>query len=209
MKNRSLIVTLITTVAITVSIAIMAVANEVRFNPEVTLLGGALFLLAGFEALAGVVVFMVLSKKGSDKMLDERQLKVRGEVAVNTLLSTVITALGIAVVSYLAKNLTMTASDSAIIICITALFSFFISADVNDAYISYRKARIPLAAVSIFSGLVCLVLSGALPVTLPKYFSNELNITIFVVSILIIIFGIELIVKGALEKKEALADEES
>lgn len=66
-----------------------------------------------------------------------------------------------------------------------------------------------MAIIYLVTGLVCLVLSGALPVRLPKYFSNEFNLSTLIISVLALILGIELIVKGIFEKREALADEES
>ncbi len=209
MKNKSMIISITTAVVITVSIAAMALVNEIRTNPDLTLFGGALFLFMGLEVLGYVVLFMVLSKVNSEKKLDERQLKVRGDAALSTLLSTVLTAVAIAVISHLAQNFILTATDSGIIISLTSVVTFLISSDINDVYISYGKGRVPVAAVFLTGGLICLVLSGALPFNLPKPFSSEFNIVTFVLSVLFFITGTELIVKGALEKKEALADEES
>ena len=209
MKNKAMTVSLVSTVVITVTITVMTIMNELRINPEVTFFGGVLFFLAGLEILGGAVAFIVFSTKGNEKQLDERQLKARGEVALYTLLSTVVVAFSIAILSYLSDSFPLTTCDTAYIISFTGLFTFLISSDINDAFISYKSKRIPLAIIYLVTGLICLVFSGALPFRLPEYFSNEFNLSTFVISILALILGVELIIKGILEKREALADEES
>lgn len=209
MKNKAMTVSLVSTVVITVSIIVMTIVNELRVNPEITFFGGVLFFLAGLEVLGGAVAFIVFSTKGNEKQLDERQLKARGEVALYTLLSTVVVAFSIAILSNQSDTFPLTTCDAAYIISFTGLFTFLISSDINDAFINYKSKRTLLAIIYLVTGLVCLVLSGALPVRLPKYFSNEFNLSTLIISVLALILGIELIVKGIFEKREALADEES
>ena len=209
MKNKAMTVSLVSTVVITVSIIVMTIVNELRVNPEITFFGGLLFFLVGLEVLGGAVAFIVFSTKGNEKQLDERQLKARGEVALYTLLSTVVVAFSIAILSNQSDTFPLTTCDAAYIISFTGLFTFLISSDINDAFINYKSKRTLLAIIYLVTGLVCLVLSGALPVRLPKYFSNEFNLSTLIISVLALILGIELIVKGIFEKREALADEES
>ena len=209
MKNKAMTVSLVSTVVITVSIIVMTIVNELRVNPEITFFGGVLFFLAGLEVLGGAVAFIVFSTKGNEKQLDERQLKARGEVALYTLLSTVVVAFSIAILSYLSDSFPLTTCDAAYIISFTGLFTFLISSDFNDAFISYKSKRIPLAIIYLVTGLICLVFSGALPFRLPEYFSNDFRLSTFVISILALVLSVEIIIKGIIEKKEALADEES
>ena len=209
MKNKAMIVSIITTAITVISIAILALVNEIKYNPEVTFFGGLLFLLVGCEVIGGAVLLIVLSTKMDDRKLDERQLKARGQVAIYTLLGTVITALGIAMISQMSEFFPLTTHDSCIIIAFAALYTFLISADINDAFISYREKRTPLTIIYLVTGVVCLVLSGALSVTLPYGFSNEFSISTFAISVFVLTLSIEMIIKGALEKKEAKADEES
>ena len=209
MKNKAMTVSLVSTVVITVSIIVMTIVNELRVNPEITFFGGLLFFLVGLEVLGGAVAFIVFSTKGNEKQLDERQLKARGEVALYTLLSTVVVAFSIAILSNQSDTFPLTTCDAAYIISFTGLFTFLISSDINDAFINYKSKRTLLAIIYLVTGLVCLVLSGALPVRLPEYFSNEFNLSTLIISVLALILGIELIVKGIFEKREALADEES
>jgi len=209
MKNKAMMVSLVSTVVITVSIIVMTIVNELRVNPEVTFFGGLLFFLVGLEVLGGAVAFIVFSTKGNEKQLDERQLKARGEVALYTLLSTVVVAFSIAILSNQSESFPLTTCDAAYIISFTGLFTFLISSDINDAFINYKSKRTLLAIIYLITGLVCLVFSGTLPIRLPEYFSNEFNLSTLIISVLALILGIELIFKGILEKKEALADEES
>lgn len=209
MKNKAMTVSLVSTVIITVSITLMTIVNELRVNPEVTFFGGILFFLVGLEVLGGAVAFIVFSTKGNEKQLDERQLKVRGEVALYTLLSTVAVAFSIAILSYLSDSFPLTTCDTAYIISFTGLFTFLISSDINDAFISYKNKRTPLAIIYLVTGSICLVFSGVLPFRLPEYFSNDFRLSTFVISVLALVLGVEIIIKGIIEKKEALADEES
>ena len=101
MKNKAMLVSIITTAITVIGIAIAALVNEIRLNPDVTLFGGLLFLLSGVEVVGGAVLLIVLSTKIDDNKLDERQLRARGQVAIYTLLGTVIVALGIALISQL------------------------------------------------------------------------------------------------------------
>ena len=209
MKNKAMLVSLVTTVVMVVSLTIMTIVSEVRTNPEVTMFGGILFLLVGIEIVGGAVLAIIFGTKGSDNQLDERQLKARGEVAIYTLLSTVAISFAIALLSHLSESFLLTTRDSALIIGFTALYTFLISSDINGAYVSYKGKRTPLAVIYLVTGFICLIFSGSLPISLPKYFNNDFSISTFILSILVLTLGVEMIIKGVFEKKEALADEES
>ena len=209
MKNKAMTVSLITAIVMTVSLTVMTIVNEVRYNPEVTFFGGVLFFLVGFELIGGAILLIVLGTKGSDKQLDERQLKARGEVAIYTLLSTMMISFAIAIISNMSENFPLNTTDCGMVIGFTSLYTFLISSDINGAFISYKGKRTPLAVIYLVTGFICLLFSGCLPIVLPKYFSNDFNISIFILSILVLTLGIEMIIKGIIEKKEALADEES
>ena len=208
MKNKAMLVSIITTAITVIGIAIAALVNEIRLNPDVTLFGGLLFLLSGVEVVGGAVLLIVLSTKIDDNKLDERQLRARGQVAIYTLLGTVIVALGIALISQMSTFFPITTYDCCMIIAFTALYTFLISADINDAFISYKENRKSLTIIYLAVGVICLLLSGVFPIRIPD-FIDEFKVATFVIGILALTLGIEMIIKGNLEKKEALADEES
>ena len=209
MKNKAMLVSIITTAVTVIGIAIMALVNEVKYNPEVTLFGALIFLLSGLEVVGGAILLIVLSTKIDNNKLDERQLKARGQVAIYTLLGTVITALGLGFISEMSKIFPLTTKDCCMVIAFSALYTFLLSADLNDAFISYKDKRVPLTVIYLVTGIICLVLSGALPVRLPKYFGGEFKFSSFAIAVFVLALGIEMIIKGILEKKEAMADEES
>ena len=209
MKNKAMIVSIITTAITVISAAIVALVNEIKFNPEVTFFGGLLFLLVGCEVIGGAVLLIVLSTKIDDRKLDERQLRARGQVAIYTLLGTVIVALGFALISQMSEYFPISTSDCCLIIAFTALYTFLISSDINGAFISYKEKRKPFTIIYLITGVICFVLSGAIPFKLPEPLVNNFSVSTFAISILVLTLGIEMIIKGALEKKEALADEES
>ena len=164
----------------------------------------AAILIIVFEAF---IIFMV--NKNANKDYDERQLKARGSAAMNALVVTVIVAFGIGAISRTTDNFPLSVYEVGMIVCLTGVLTFLINADINDAFIGFRGKRFPLALVYTIVGVMELLMSGFYNLIFKVGFGHELSIVTFITGLYFTLLGIEMIVHGIIEKKEAKEDEES
>ena len=162
------------------------------------------FLIIVFEAF---VIFMV--NKNANKDYDERQLKARGSAAMNALIVTIIVAFGIGAIARTTDNFPLSVYEVGMIVCLTGVLTFLINADVNDAFIGLRGKRRPLAIIYTIVGVIELLMSGFYNLIFKVGVGHELSVVTFISGLYFTLLGIEMIVHGIIEKKEAKEDEES
>ena len=162
------------------------------------------FLIIVFEAFA---IFMV--NKNANKDYDERQLKARGSAAMNALIVTIIVAFGIGAIARTTDNFPLSVYEVGMIVCLTGVLTFLINADVNDAFIGLRGKRRPLAIIYTIVGVIELLMSGFYNLIFKVGVGHELSVVTFISGLYFTLLGIEMIVHGIIEKKEAKEDEES
>lgn len=162
------------------------------------------FLIIVFEAF---IIFMV--NKNANKDYDERQLKARGSAAMNALIVTVIVAFGIGAIARTTDNFPLSVYEVGMIVCLTGVLTFLINADVNDAFIGLRGKRRPLAIIYTIVGIIELLMSGFYNLIFKVGVGHELSVVTFISGLYFTLLGIEMIVHGIIEKKEAKEDEES
>lgn len=161
-------------------------------------------LIIIFEAF---IIFMV--NKNADKDYDERQLKARGSAAMNALIVTIIVAFGIGAISRTTDNFPLSVYEVGFIVCLTGVLTFLIIADLNDAFIGLRGKRFPLALVYTIVGVMELLMSGFYNLIFKVGAGHELSVVTFISGLYFTVLGVEMIVHGIIEKKEAKEDEES
>lgn len=161
-------------------------------------------LIIVFEAF---VIFMV--DKNANKDYDERQLKARGSAAMNALIVTIIIAFGIGAISRTTDNFPLSVYEVGMIVCLTGVLTFLINADINDAFIGMRGKRRPLAIIYTIVGVIELLMSGFYNLIFNVGVGHELSVVTFISGLYFTLLGIEMIIHGIIEKKEAKEDEES
>lgn len=172
-------------------------------------LRNGLILLATLFMIAFAVMMLILVNKNANKEFDERQLKARGIAAMNALIVTLITAMGIALIGRSVDNFPLSAFEIGIIICLTGAFVFLINADITDAFFGMKSRRFPLAIIYTIVGIMNLMMSGFYGLIFNVGTGHELSVVSLITGIYFTLVGIEMIVKGIIEKKEAKEDEES
>lgn len=177
--------------------------SESSSMPNVMAYVSAILIII-FEAF---IIFMV--NKNANRDYDERQLKARGSAAMNALIVTVIVAFGIGIISRTTSSFPLSVYETGMIVCLTGILTFLINADLNDAFIGLRGKRFPLAIVYTIVGVVELMMSGFYNLIFRFGTVRELAVAAFVSGIYFTLLGIEMIVHGIIEKKEAKEDEES
>ena len=167
---------------------------------------GMIFVVAA--AILAFAVFVIISVNRSyNKEYDERQIRVRGAAAMNALLVTVISLFGIGFISYTVENFSFTVYECAIMVTMIGVATFSIIADINDAYIGIKGKRFPLAIVFTLVGLMNLLMSGFYKLVFDMGTGSELKVSSFVTGICLFVMGIEMIIKGISEKRQAKAEE--
>ena len=129
--------------------------------------------------------------------------------AMNALIVTLITAMGIALIGRSVDNFPLSAFEIGIIICLTGAFVFLINADITDAFFGMKSRRFPLAIIYTIVGIMNLMMSGFYGLIFNVGTGHELSVVSLITGIYFTLVGIEMIVKGIIEKKEAKEDEES
>lgn len=172
-------------------------------TPNVITFAAAILIIV-FEAF---IIFMV--NKNANKDYDERQLKARGSAAMNALIVTIIIAFGIGAISRTTDNFPLSVYEVGMIVCLTGVLTFLINADINDAFIGLRGKRFPLALVYTIVGVIELLMSGFYNLIFKVGVGHELSVVTFITGLYFTLLGIEMIVHGIIEKKEAKEDEES
>ena len=161
------------------------------------------FFLYALTMTGFSILILFLANRNINKEFDEMQLKARGTVAMNALIVTICVSFGLGVIAMTTDRFPLTIFESGFIITMTGLFSFMLLADIHDAFIGYKTKRKPLTILYIAIGIFDILISGILPGGKP------FDIVMFVCGICFLILGIEMIIKGLIDKKEAMADEES
>ncbi|SCW55391.1 hypothetical protein SAMN02910456_01811 [Ruminococcaceae bacterium YRB3002] len=167
-------------------------------------------------AVAVFVVFMIYilnRNMMSNKEYDERQIRMRGLAALNSLVTAACVLMGFGLLDNMNENFPFSVYQVAMITVMVSITVFMIISDINDAYFGIRSKRtlfIILSAIiavtQLMSGLLFGLIRGGEPV-----FSN-LNVVSTVTGLCFAIFCIELIIKGNIEKRELreeAEDEES
>ena len=168
-----------------------------------------LILLATLFMIAFAVMMLILVNKNADKEFDERQLKARGVAAMNALIVTLVTAMGIAIIGRSVDNFPLSTFEIGILICLTGAFVFLINADITDAFFGMKGKRFPLAIIYTIVGFMNLMMSGIYGLIFNVGTGHELSVVSLISGVYFTLVGIEMIVKGIIEKKEAKEDEES
>lgn len=172
-------------------------------GPAIMTIVTALFIII-FEVF---VIFMV--NKNANKDYDERQLKARGSAAMNALIVTIIVACGIGLIARTTDNFPLSVYEVGMIVSLTGILTFLINADINDAFIGMRGKRAPLAIVYTIVGVMELLMSGFYGLIFNVGVGHELSVVTFISGLYFTLLGIEMIIHGIIEKKEAKEDEES
>ena len=176
---------------------------------ETSAVRNGLILAATLFIVVFAVLMLILVNKNANKDFDERQLKARGTAAMNALIVTLITAMGFALIGRSVDNFPLSAFEIGIIICLTGAFVFLINADITDAFFGMKGKRFPLAIVYTIVGVMNLMMSGFYNLIFSIGTGHELSVVSLVSGVYFTGVGIEMIIKGIIEKKEAKEDEES
>ena len=154
--------------------------------------------------IAACVGLAFLGNRNVDKDFDERQVKIRGTAAFNGLLVTILVALALPTLSTLTGRDPFEPFEYGIIVCLTGILVFIVQADINDAFIGMKEKRMPLAIIYTVVGLIEIIVS-----ILENIIENSIQLYTMISGIFFLAMGIEMIIKGLIDKKEAMADEES
>ena len=156
-----------------------------------------------------IFLFYLFNKsKNYEKGYDERQVKVRGIAYMNALFAAIVSALGLGVLSLILDTYPLSTSDTTFAIIMISFATFAIFADKNDAYLGLRGSRRPLAILFGIAGLLNLVVPAIDFINDIRNNSDTVYFSI-ICGICVLAVSIEMFIKMAREKKEALADEES
>ncbi|MBO4460047.1 MAG: hypothetical protein J5778_05245, partial [Clostridiales bacterium] len=91
------------------------------------------------------------------------------------------------------------------IVCLSGILVFIIQADINDAFIGMKDKRMPLAIIYTIVGLFEIIVSIAENVMV----KSSIQLYTMISGIFFFAMGIEMLIKARIDKKEAMADEES
>ena len=158
--------------------------------------------------LAIFLFYLFNKSKNYEKGYDERQVKVRGIAYMNALFAAIVSALGLGVLSLILDTYPLSTSDTTFAIIMISFATFAIFADKNDAYLGLRGSRRPLAILFGIAGLLNLV-GPAIDFITDIRNNNDTVYFSIICGICVLAVSIEMFIKMAREKKEALADEES
>ena len=169
----------------------------------------ALMIPVALEVIGFAVLILIFINKNVEKDYDERQLKARGAVSLYALVITMMIAVGIGFVGEISGKGLISMGDGGLIIGVTGFFAFIILSDINDAFTGYTKRKVPRVPFTILY-IVLGILNLVIGIT---HFINtsfaRFNICSVCIGFVILVLGIEMIIKGIRDKKEAMADEES
>lgn len=155
--------------------------------------------------IAGCVGMSFLANRNVDRDYDERQVKARGTAAFNSMLITILVALALPTLSTLTGKEPFEPFEYGIIVCLSGILVFIMQADLNDAFIGMKDKRMPLAIIYTVVGLI------EIGVSIAENVMARSNIQLYTMisGIFFLAMGIEMLIKARLDKKEAMADEES
>ncbi|MCR5059973.1 MAG: hypothetical protein K6A80_02960 [Saccharofermentans sp.] len=176
---------------------------------DTSILTNGLIILVTIAIIIFAAVMLLLLNKSAKKDFDERQLKARGTAAMNALIVTLVTAMGIAMIGRSVDNFPLSVFEIGIIICLTGAITFLINADITDAFFGMKAKRFPLAIIYTIVGVMELMMSGIYNLIFKVGAGHELSVVSLVTGIYFFAVGIEMIIKGLIDRKEAKADEES
>ena len=155
--------------------------------------------------IAACVGLAFLGNKNTDKDFDERQVKARGTAAFNALLIMILVALALPTLSTLTGRQPFEPFEYGIIVCLSGILVFIIQADINDALIGMKDKRMPLAIIYTIVGLFEIIVAIAEIVMV----NSSIQLYTMISGIFFFAMGIEMLIKARIDKKEAMADEES
>ncbi|MBP5654405.1 MAG: hypothetical protein J6X33_02710 [Clostridiales bacterium] len=155
--------------------------------------------------IAGCVGMSFLANRNVDRDYDERQVKARGTAAFNSMLITILVALALPTLSTLTGKEPFEPFEYGIIVCLSGILVFIMQADLNDAFVGMKEKRMPLAIIYTVVGLIEILVS-IVECVMAK---SNVQLYTMISGIFFLAMGIEMIVKAILDKKEAMADEES
>lgn len=178
-------------------------------SDEWTNIKKGLMIPVALEVIGFAVLILIFINKNVERDYDERQLKARGTVSLYALVITMMIAVGIGFIGEMSGEGLISMGDSGLLIGITGFFAFIILSDMNDAFTGFTKRkvpRVPFTILYVFLGILNLVIGISQFIT-TRY--ERFNVCSICIGFVILVLGIEMIVKGIRDKKEAMADEES
>jgi len=213
-NNRSILV--LTSVRLNEEIDVKDGDYQVRYEVilhgmDTSSVGNGLVLIVTLCIVAFVVFLGITLNRNavSNKEFDERQLRMRGIAALNAMVTAACILMGFGMIDIIVDNFPFSVYQVTMVTAIVSVTVFAIIADVNDAYFGIKNKRkifiiltAIIAATQLFSGLVNGVLS-----TREDIFSN-MSVVSSVTGICFLCICIEMIIKGIIEKKEALKEAE-
>ncbi len=157
-----------------------------------------------------MVVFAFLAifiwNRNNEKEYDERQIRMRGVAAMNTLIVVIIMIVGLGAMSEVSEQFILSTFDCASIVAFVGFAVFAIVADMNDAYTGIKGKNLSFAIPSIILGAVAIMIFVSYLVFDGQ---RSFEIPALVEGICFLAIGIEMVIKSIRDKKEAAADEES
>ena len=165
----------------------------------------SMLVIVTFFFIAGCVGMSFLANRNVDRDYDERQVKARGTAAFNSMLITILVALALPTLSTLTGKEPFEPFEYGIIVCLSGILVFIMQADLNDAFIGMKEKRMPLAIIYTVVGLIEIGVSIAENVMA----RSSIQLYTMISGIFFLAMGIEMLIKARLDKKEAMADEES
>ncbi|MCR4669607.1 MAG: hypothetical protein K5643_00295 [Saccharofermentans sp.] len=167
--------------------------------------GIAMLIIVTAFFIAACVGISFLANRNTDREFDERMVKARGTTAFNALLITIVVSLALPALSTITGQQPFDPMESGIIIGLTGILAFIIQADLNDAFVGMKDKRMPLAIIYTVVGSLEIIISIIESVMV----KSNVQLYTMISGIFFFAMGIEMIVKTILDKKEAMADEES
>ena len=155
------------------------------------------------------ITYLFGLSENNTKAFDERQARMRGKAAMSTMITVIITALGLGLIDMIYTGFPLSVYESMMILVFIGLATFAITADRNDAYTKMKGKRTPLAIAFIIVGIIDLIVFVSNIVLIVNGGKTENTISSLVQGICCVAIGGEMIIKNIQDKKEALADEES
>ncbi len=159
-------------------------------------------------ALLAFGIFIIFSVNRSyEKEYDERQIRVRGMAAMNSFLVVIVCLFAVGLYSFTSEGFPLTLYECAMGLALIGTATFTIISDMNDAYMGIRGKRYPLAIIFLIVGILELLMSGVFGFLFGSIGSFNLGFIYLITGICLTTMGIEMIIKGAAEKRELRAEE--
>ena len=186
------------------------IGTVISLHPtEVNVFRNVGLVVSAIAAITLLAFAIIMSNKNNEKQYDERQIRARGASAINSMFVMLTTALGLAMISYSCEDFPLNVFACCLMIAMAGTVTFLVTADMNDAFFGLQDKRTMLSIVYLLVGCMAMFSFIMNTVTLKKGLWTELKITTLVIAVSFLIMGIEMVVHGIIEKKEALADEKS